>query len=353
LKNKFIITITDLEGTKQYTLDKLVKKLLIWLLLLVALVIAVSFMLAQYLSDTIVELNRQKVDLFKTVVKLQQQQGKLLKTQKELLAQKEELEQQNRELGRFNIELLSKQQELTFTNQQLRESITKQRQLLASLNEKLKEVEKILGIQEEETPPLAKRLEEIEQKSKKSLEKVTILTPQEKRLLLRSIPIGKPTRYRKVTAPFGYRNHPIYKKKMFHFGIDLGARRGTKVVAPADGVVFFAGVKKGYGNFILLLHPFGFSTAYAHLHDISVSKGDYVEKGQVIGRVGSTGRSTGPHLHYEVRYLSYWLNPAKFIHWKKDPFASMEEIKRVNWQELLQLLRKRYYVAQSLKKGKR
>ncbi|NPA04187.1 MAG: peptidoglycan DD-metalloendopeptidase family protein [Epsilonproteobacteria bacterium] len=329
MKNKFIITITDLEGTKQYTLDKLIKKLLIWLVLLVAVTIGGSFMLAQYLSETIIELNQQKVDL--------------LKTQQELLTQKRKLLKEKRFLTKLNLELLGKQQELSIINQQLKESIKEQHQALASVNEKLKEVEKILGLEAGDTPPLSQRLEKIEKSF--DFKKITSLTPQEKKLLLRSVPTGKPIVYRRVSAPFGYRMHPIYGKKMFHFGVDLVARKGTKIYAPADGVVYFAGVKNGYGNFILLDHPFGFSTAYGHLQKIVVERGEFVEKGQLIGYVGNSGRSTGPHLHYEVRYLSYWLNPLKFIHWKKDPFESMKEIPRVDWQDLLRLLRKRYYVA--------
>ncbi len=110
-----------------------------------------------------------------------------------------------------------------------------------------------------------------------------------------------PVKYIKITSAFGIeRVNPITKKSGRHSGIDLKAPSGTPVVAPASGVIMEAGWDKDYGYNILIRHDKEFETFYEHLQDISVKKGDHVTLGQEIGHVGSTGISTGPHLHYEV-----------------------------------------------------
>jgi murein DD-endopeptidase MepM/ murein hydrolase activator NlpD len=120
-----------------------------------------------------------------------------------------------------------------------------------------------------------------------------------------------------MTSKFGYRIHPIYKTKKHHNGIDIGAPRGTPIHAAAPGKVAFAGTMNGYGNIIIISHHDagyeGFETYYAHLNSIHVKKGQSVEVGQAIGAVGSTGASTGPHLHFEVRYQHKPQDPLKFI----------------------------------------
>lgn len=118
-----------------------------------------------------------------------------------------------------------------------------------------------------------------------------------------------------LTGGFGYRADPFNKQdpREFHYGIDISARYGKKVVAPADGVVIFAGPRKGYGNSITIDHKFGTTTRYGHLSRIVVRAGQRVSRGDVIGYVGSTGRSTASHLHYEVRLHKRALNPMQFL----------------------------------------
>ena len=104
-----------------------------------------------------------------------------------------------------------------------------------------------------------------------------------------------------VSSPYGWRNHPIEKKVLFHDGIDISANIGAKVFSTAQGrVVMIMYSKYGYGNRILIKHAYGFETLYAHLGVIDVKKGQWVKKNQLIGTVGDTGKSTGPHLHYEI-----------------------------------------------------
>jgi len=106
-----------------------------------------------------------------------------------------------------------------------------------------------------------------------------------------------------ITSPYGWREHPIIKNKvLFHEGVDIAARVGTNVYSTAQGrVVKILYSKYGYGNRIVIKHAYGFETLYAHLGVIRVRKGQWINKNQLIGSVGSTGLSTGPHLHYEIR----------------------------------------------------
>ena len=128
-----------------------------------------------------------------------------------------------------------------------------------------------------------------------------------------NIPSGKPCTYSRISSPFGERIHPVYGKKSFHKGVDLAAPNGTPIYATADGVVAFAGVCNGYGNFIKLNHQNGYKTGYAHMSSMVVKTNDKVKKGDLIGYVGSTGTSTGNHLHYEVYYNDQVTDPAKTL----------------------------------------
>lgn len=105
----------------------------------------------------------------------------------------------------------------------------------------------------------------------------------------------------RITSGFGVRKDPFTEKHKFHKGIDIACAIGTKVVASAEGTVVFAGTKKGYGKTVIVEHRNGYRTLYGHLSSIRVKNGDKVAQGQKIALSGMTGRSTGPHLHFEVR----------------------------------------------------
>ncbi len=115
------------------------------------------------------------------------------------------------------------------------------------------------------------------------------------------------------SANFGYRLDPFSGDREFHPGIDISAPRGKKVMASTDGLVVFAGRHRGYGKLVTLGHPFRISTRYGHLGRVAVKVGQKVKKGDILGYVGSTGRATGPHLHYEVRFNDRPLNPLRFF----------------------------------------
>lgn len=112
---------------------------------------------------------------------------------------------------------------------------------------------------------------------------------------------------------FGYRKDPFTGLRDYHPGIDISAPYGNKVKATADGTVVFAGRKMGYGKLVKIEHKFDLATFYGHLSLIAVRSGQEVKKGDIIGYVGSTGRATGPHVHYEVRLDGRALNPLSFL----------------------------------------
>ena len=132
-------------------------------------------------------------------------------------------------------------------------------------------------------------------------------------LLWSHIPSIHPLPGCRICSGFGYRTDPIDRHIRMHWGVDIGAPRGKTIIATADGVVSHAGWVSGYGWTVVIDHGFGFKTAYAHCQSLLVKKGDPIKRGQSIARVGSTGRSISPHLHYEVRVSGMKINPYKYI----------------------------------------
>jgi murein DD-endopeptidase MepM/ murein hydrolase activator NlpD len=131
--------------------------------------------------------------------------------------------------------------------------------------------------------------------------------------LLDCAPLAPPVDYYNLTSKYGNRKDPFTKKPDWHEGVDLGAWPGTRVRATAPGVVTHAGYKGGFGRFVLIDHGCGIETAYGHLKKIYVKKGDNLDYRDTLGEVGSTGRSTGPHVHYEVRIKGKPVDPYQFI----------------------------------------
>merc|ERR1712224_456262 len=120
-----------------------------------------------------------------------------------------------------------------------------------------------------------------------------------------------------MASGFGMRIDPIYKTNKFHYGMDFAAPIGTPIYATGDGTIEKikkSRSKKDYGNYILINHGYDYQSFYAHLDKVIVSKGKKVKRGDLIGYVGNTGKSTAPHLHYEVRYKKKKINPVNFYH---------------------------------------
>lgn len=135
---------------------------------------------------------------------------------------------------------------------------------------------------------------------------------QDQKSLLASTPSLWPARGW-VTSDFGQRLDPYTADRVMHAGLDIAAPHGKEVYAPSDGTVVFAGLEGGYGNVLVIDHGYGIKTRYGHLAKMLVKAGDKVKRGALIAAVGNTGRSTGPHLHYEVRVNGIPQNPRKFI----------------------------------------
>jgi len=115
------------------------------------------------------------------------------------------------------------------------------------------------------------------------------------------------------SSRFGYRISPFTNQREFHKGLDIATRIGTPIIAPADGLVVFAAREGNYGRMIAINHGYSMKTRYGHLNKFRVKKGDRVKRGQIIGEVGKSGRSTGPHLHYEVHLNGVPVNPLRYI----------------------------------------
>ncbi len=187
--------------------------------------------------------------------------------------------------------------------------------------EKRKEMQILAGMDSEElTAGIAQKLSGIynriisQERSYKEIEKMV----KNKERLLASTPAIQPLSNRdldRVSSGFGYRIDPLYKTVKFHPGLDFTAPQGTPVYATADGIVRVAGnLGNGYGNHIIIDHGYAYNTLYGHLFRLKAKRGQSVKRGEVIGYVGNTGKSTGPHLHYEVIKGKKHLDPIYFFY---------------------------------------
>lgn len=116
-----------------------------------------------------------------------------------------------------------------------------------------------------------------------------------------------------LTSPYGYRTHPILDYERLHAGLDIGAKFGEEIIAADGGTVLIAEYSDSYGNFVLIDHGDRYSTAYGHMSEIAVEAGQEVKQGELIGYIGSTGWSTGPHLHFEIRLDGERIDPEEFF----------------------------------------
>ncbi len=167
----------------------------------------------------------------------------------------------------------------------------------------------------------------------KSLDEVADLADQREEMLA-SIPAIKPIRSDKLKrnirslSGFGMRMHPIFKRRRMHKGIDFTTPKGVAIHATGNGVIESIKYKKsGYGTHVIINHGFGYKSLYAHMGEVSVKRGQKIVRGEIIGKVGNTGTSTAPHLHYEVIYQGKKVNP---IHYCMDGLSDAEYQELVN-----------------------
>lgn len=175
--------------------------------------------------------------------------------------------------------------------------------------------EDALGVSAYAPPPFMSALDELALRVDSREQQLEVLEQLlgERRLSEAETLSGRPVLQGYVSSPFGRRVHPLTGRVSMHKGIDFAAKPGSDVVAVAAGVVTFSGKKSGYGNTVEISHTDGYVTLYAHNQSNIVQIGDLVQRGQTIARVGSSGRSTGYHVHFEVSKDGRQVNPALYI----------------------------------------
>ncbi|GKT12229.1 MAG: hypothetical protein ISEC1_P1204 [Thiomicrorhabdus sp.] len=310
MRNYFTITISDVHGARHYSFKQFVRKF-VWIVLTLILAIwVVGGISIWWLSSEASQVEGKHQVIVDAFV------DDLKKTQADyegLLVERARLEQ-----------------DLQVTSSQV-----------AFLDQTLQGLEELVGdsgydaesTAEGEVASFPERIKQVQ------------LSSLGKDLMLSMIPSGKAVGdYRGITSPYGKRNHPITGKTHKHGGIDYRGRRGAAVIATADGMVSFSGLSKdtGFGNLISIMHANGFRTLYGHLNKRLVKSGQYVKKGEKIGEIGSTGRSSGNHLHYEVWFLYRRLDPKFFNDWSMEKYDDLfTEVKGVPWGSLSQAVANR------------
>ncbi|AXK48931.1 peptidase M23 [Aliarcobacter trophiarum LMG 25534] len=185
-------------------------------------------------------------------------------------------------------------------------------------------VENIIGIPTENELPLKQRVD------------IARLDTEQRTTLLQLIPSGSPLEDSIINSYFGYRHHPVLKRKALHMGVDLKATIGTPVYATADGIIETASFDRFNGNLVIIQHIYGFKSYYAHLNKTMVKSGSFVKKGDLIAYSGNTGISSGPHLHYEIRFLSKSLDPLTFVMWGMKNYTEIfEKETEISWDSLI------------------
>jgi len=224
-----------------------------------------------------------------------QQDEKTIETMRQA---KEELENQEAQLKRQQMRLDSLRKAIADQTKELHAAEEEQARLLRRVQTERETYERWLREWEEESRAIAALLRRLQSAQRGRPRPIPAWTGPFIR------PVDGP-----IVSGFGYRVHPIFRRVKFHYGVDISAPSGTPIRAAADGVVVFAGWRRAYGNTVIIDHGNGVATLYAHCSRILVSEGEVVKQGQVIALVGSTGLSTGPHLHFEVRHYGEPINP--------------------------------------------
>ncbi|ASM39953.1 zinc metallopeptidase, M23 family [Campylobacter sputorum subsp. bovis] len=288
MKDRFIITISDTKGTKHITMHKLIKKIVLYIVIFVICSFIFGMLYIGILST------------------------------------------QTNELSKKRNELLILKNELMLENEKIQQQLDKRTQDFKAVEDKIAEMEEQIGLTSDDNVTLIERIDDIK------------VTTYQMNAIFSQIPNGDVIDYKRVSAKFGWRDHPILKRKEFHPGIDLSADIGTPIYAPADGVVELAEYNgnNGFGYLVVIEHNYGFKTRYAHMSRKDVVKqGQFIKKGDLIGYSGNTGLSTGPHLHYEIRFIQKPLDPANFMKWDSKNFEEIfKKEGRVPWQSLIKAI---------------
>ncbi|QCU89744.1 M23 family metallopeptidase [Thiomicrorhabdus sediminis] len=297
MRNYFTVTISDVHGSRHYSFKHFFRKFAWVILGVFALIWTVGAFSLWWLANQANELearNQATIEHYNVTLSKTRADYESLLTEKSVL--EDDLEQKNAQLE--------------------------------FLDQSLQGLETLVGIDSEEPEnlPYDERVKRVQ------------LNTLGKNIMLSITPNGHPVaEYKGITSKYGYRKHPLTQKKHMHGGIDYRSRTGDEVIATADGIVQYSSYSEesGFGNLVTILHANGFKTRYGHLSQRSVKVGQMVQKGQKIGETGTTGRSSGPHLHYEIWFLHHRLNPLPFDKWKLETYDELfDKVKGVPWASL-------------------
>jgi murein DD-endopeptidase MepM/ murein hydrolase activator NlpD len=291
MNNHFTVTINDDNGVRQFNIHQIVKKAILYAVSFLGFIALIAVGTILYLNSSVdaIESKRQKM-----------QDAYTLSKQKNIAL--------NESIRNTQLALIDKKKELT------------------EVSDSLAEIETLIGIAPVADMSLQERVS------------ATKLNSSHMATLMQFIPSGSPIEYRGVTSSFGYRIHPTLNTKELHRGLDMKADMKTPVYATADGIVEWAGLhnRSGFGNLVILQHNYGFRTYFGHLNNIVIESGKFVKKGDLIAYTGSTGMSSGPHLHYEIRFIQRTVNPIEFVQWNVKNYKDIfEKEKQIPWQSLI------------------
>lgn len=295
MSENICISVSDHRGTSHYLINRFKKRYLaLTMSLILAIIVAGSFSVYQLYQQN--QLSSQRLN----------------------------------ELNLQTEQLTTSLSEENAANQALTQELATKKAALGMLTQRIDDVETILGLQtgDGDGLPLEQRVDS------------AAISSAVRGTLFRLLPNGSPTPGIRMSSGFGTRIHPVTGKRKRHRGLDFAANTGTPIYAPADGVIEVTRPSnKGSGNFLKLNHSLGFATTYSHMSKFNVKRGKFVRKGDLIGWSGNTGLSTGPHLHYEIRFLGRALNPRPFVEWTPENFESLfEKEKTVQWASLLEMI---------------
>ena len=278
-----MITITDLNGSRNFVLGDVIKRIALYIVLVFVLIGSLTTFYIRYLLETTNEARELMSDL-------QRQNSMINEAKQASQLELERLEGKISELGeQYGVDLNTSLENATF----------------------VQDIEKIM------------------------------LSVAETKALFDGIPNGDPTGGQgRISDHYGYRTHPVLHHRQMHAGLDFAMPVGTPIYATANGVVLSVGIQPGYGHMVEIRHNFGFGTRYGHLNGkYLVKQGDFVRKGDIIAYSGNSGLSTGPHLHYEIRFISKALNPINFVNWKQENYKDIfQKEGQIQWQSLVKLL---------------
>ena len=291
MDNHFTITIHDDNGVQQYNLHHFVKKAILYIAMFLGFIAFVSVMTILYLNYEVEAIDVKRMAMQKSY---------------------KEIELKNKELNdNMNATV---------------EALLTKKEELERVSQSLSDIETLIGLAPVEEMTLQERAD------------IAKLSSEDMATLLQFIPSGSPVPYAGIGGDFGRRIHPITGKIEYHAGTDMRADMNTAVNATADGIVEFAGPdgKSGYGNLIILQHNYGFKTYFAHLNKIVIKSGQFIKKGDLIAYSGNTGLTSGPHLHYEVKFMARIVNPIWFIKWDALNYKEIfEKENEIPWQSLI------------------